>query len=453
LASHTKTTVPPTSSDLEETAELPQLSPAPVGPVDPLSATDAWIAPAFGKETANTQTLPTLSSHRRARDTSQHDAEIGALRSDLASVSESRSQLERDIDSLSGNLRELEQLLNRKSEELSIYEREVGQRDRRIAELEGRTTQLDSDLAARQNQYETELAERQTRFDAELAAVNAQRTQLQLELTQARSEGDTLQGRTQTQASELAALKKENAALTQRFQAAETDLVQWRTRGERYRETLQSLEGQRQLYDGMVAEREARISALEHAAAERERLVGAREEDLRGAVRDQEERVRELDAVRARAEAATATARDRIVALESETRVQEQQIRDSRAQSQAREQSQSAELSAQQQRIAELEKARAEIAATAAAARDRIVALESETRTQDQGLRELRAQTQAREQSLSAELAAQQQRGTELERLRAEAAAAAAAAHAQADTDAAAAREPTASRACARTRR
>jgi hypothetical protein len=41
---NTKTNAPP-SADLEETAELPQLSPSMAAAIDPLSATDAWRAP------------------------------------------------------------------------------------------------------------------------------------------------------------------------------------------------------------------------------------------------------------------------------------------------------------------------------------------------------------------------------------------------------------------------
>jgi chromosome segregation ATPase len=438
LASNIKTTVPPSSSDLEETAELPQLSPPPVGSADPLSATDAWMAPAIDNDAVNTQTLPTLSSHRRGRD-SNHEAEIGALRSDLASVSESRSQLERDIDSLSGNLRELEQLLNRKSEQLTVYEREVGQRDRRIAELEARAGQLDAELATRQSHYETELAARHARFDAELSALTQQRSEAQEQLGVARSDGEALRARADAQAAELTSLKAERTQLTQRYRAAETDLAQWRTRGERYRETLQGMEGRRQLYDGVVAEREARIAALEQAAAEHERRAGAREEGLQTAVRDHEERVRELDAARTRAEAATATARDRIVALETEIRQQEQQLRELRTRSQAREQSLGAELSAEQQRAAGLEKARAESAAAATAARERIAALEGETRASDASLTALRTQSEERLQTLQGQLAEQQRRIGELESARAEVEAAASTARARAEADAAAA--------------
>ena len=431
MATNTKTSVPPSSTDLEETAELPQLSATGVVLADPLSSTDAWLAPSPSIDTSNTQDLPTLSTHKRSRESNVREsnpieAEIGALRSDLASVSESRSKLERDIDSLSGNLRELEQLLNRKIEELSVYEREVGLRDRRIAELEARAHQLGNDLVARQQQFDSELGQRQTHFDSQLAAVEAQRLALDEQLTKARAEGETLRAQNKSQASDLQSLKSERAALTQRVQAAETDLVQWRERGERYRETLQSLEGRRQLYDSAVAEREARIAALEHEGTLGRRAADARAEELQAAVRVQEARVRELDAARTRAEAANTSARQRIAALEAETRAQEQSLRELRAQSQQREQSLSADVGAQQQRNTELERARNETAAAAAAARDRIVALEAEIETQERQLRELRAQGQAHEQSLTADLAGQKQRNAELEKARSESAAAAA---------------------------
>jgi len=199
-------------------------------------------------------------------------------------------------------------------------------------------------------------------------------------------------------------------------------------RGERYRESLQSLEGRRELYDTVIAEREARIATLERDAAERERLVGAREEDLRIAVRGQEERVRELDAQRTRADAAAATARDRIAALEAESRVQQDTYRELRAQTLQCEQELNSTLRQAQQRNAELETARTASDAALASARERIAALEGASREQSESLATLRAQTQLREQESSAALRQEQQRAAELETARAEAATAAAAA-------------------------
>jgi chromosome segregation ATPase len=447
LSSKIKSSPPPSSSDLEETAELPQLSPIAAAAIDPLSATDAWTSQSAddGATTANVPTLThQLSRRARAEAAAQqpdpHEAEIGALRSDLASVNESRSQLERDLQSLGGNLRDLEQMLNRKSEQLSVYEREVGQRDRRIAELETRVEQLDSELASRQAQFDNELASRQMRFDAELVSLNAQRSGLQEGLSKTRADGEAMQARNAAQAAELGALKSERAELAQRCQSAEIDLAQWRMRGERYRESLQSQEGRRQLYEGMIAEREARIATLERDFIERERLVGAREEDLRITVRGQEERVRELDAARTRADAAAATARDRIAALEAENRAQQQAVREQSVQSPAREKDLNRTLSAQQQRNGELEAATARANAEAASARERITSLEADSRKLAESLAELREQAQAREEAMSSALRAEQQRTAELERTRFESDRAAAAARTQAEAEAASAR-------------
>jgi golgin subfamily B member 1 len=459
LSSHTKTNTPP-SADLEETAELPLLSATGASAIDPNSSTDAWISPAIHDDNADTSNLPTLGQQRsRAARTdseplehSLREAEIGALRSDLASVSESRSHLERDLQSLSGNLRELEQMLNRKSEQLSVYEREVGLRDRRIAELEAQIAQLDATLAERQSKFASELTAKQNHFDSELASVNTQRTGLSDQLVTVRADAEAARARIESQAAELLGLKAERSKILQRAQSAEFDLAQWRARGERYQETLQSLEGRRELYDGMIAEREARIASLEQEAAERERHVGAREEDLRVAVRNQEQRASELDAARTRADAAAKTARERIAALEAEVRQQEQKLREQRSQSGTREAEMATTLKAQQQRNAELDatraqvdaaaaKARTEADAAAVRARERIAALEAETRTQAESLRELGAKTGMREDEMTAALSAQQRRNAELDAARTQADAAAAKAHAEAYAAAAKARE------------
>src|SRR4029077_3658056 len=90
LAKNTKTSVPPSTPDLEETAELPQLSATRVALGDPLSATDAWLAPSPppSSDTSSTQDVPTLSTRKRSRESNAREAnpieaEIGALRSDL----------------------------------------------------------------------------------------------------------------------------------------------------------------------------------------------------------------------------------------------------------------------------------------------------------------------------------------------------------------------------------
>jgi chromosome segregation ATPase len=397
----------PSPVDLEETAELPQLPSAFAAPGDPLSATDTWISPAIAKPRVPEQ-IPSLSPPR-ARESSaqpaahpeieQREAEIGALRSNLASVSESRSQLEHDLGSLGDKLRELEQMLNRKSEELSVYEREVGLRDRRIAELEARTAQL----------------------DAALATMGADGAFVRDELQTARADAEAAHARHKALAADITALKSAYAAVCQRMQAAELDLTQWRTRGEHYREALQSLEGRRELYDGMLAERETRLDELERELTERARTSAAREEELRTSLRSEAERVRELDAERSRLEAATATARERIAVLETETRLRETSLQELRTQSGARAEEQSVALRGEKERNADLDAARTRADSTVAAARERIAALEAETRLKDDSLRDLRAQSLARQEELSAALGVEQERNAELDGARARA--------------------------------
>jgi chromosome segregation ATPase len=396
----------PSPIDLEETAELPQLPPSALGaPTDELAATDTWSAPAGAKPRVP-EHIPSLSP--RARESAppaarvppeeqiRREAEIGALRSDLASVNESRSQLEHDLGNLGGQLRELEQLLNRKSEELSVFEREVGIRDRRIAELEARAAQL----------------------DATLATMGADGAFVRDELQAARTDAEGAHARHTALASEMLALKATHAAVCQRAQAAELDLAQWRTRGERYREALQSMEGRRELYDGMLADREARIAEVERELTERGRKSGAREEELQAALRTESERVRTLDAERSRLEAVAATARERIAALETETRLQASTLRELRTQSGERAEEQSVALRSEKERNAELDAARTRADSAAATARERIAALEAETRLKEDSLRELRAQSLARQEELSAAVRLAQERNAELDAAR-----------------------------------
>jgi chromosome segregation ATPase len=383
----------PPSIDLEETAELPQLPASALSaPPDELSATDTWIGPAAAKARSRESTPAAAQPEEHSR----REAEIGALRSDLASVQETRSQLEHDLGNLGGQLRELEQLLNRKSEQLSVYEREVGIRDRRIAELEARAAQL----------------------DAALATMGADGAFIRDELQAARTDAESAHARHTALTNEMLALKSTHAAVCQRAQAAELDLAQWRTRGERYREALQSMEGRRELYDGMLADREARIAEVEHELTERARTSGARAEELQAALRAESERVRTLDGERARLESAAATARERIAALETETRLQEATLRELRTQSGERAEEQSVALRSEKERNAELDAARARADSAAATARERIAALEAETRLKEDSLRELRSQSLARQEELSAALRLEQERNAELDAAR-----------------------------------
>src|ERR1700689_213733 len=328
----------PTTVDLEETAELPMLPGVSkvIGTDDPMGATDSWPAPTASRAS------PAARSSARPADTaggedatqelrleqSLREAEIGALRSDLASVTESRGQLEQNLGNLTTNLRELEQLLNRKSEQLSMFEREVGLRDRRITELESQSATI----------------------GGEYAAVTAERDALRADLKGAREEAAAAHAAIESHDASASASLKERKAQARRLGLVESDLTLARAQAERFRENLHSLEGRRQVFDSLLGDREAlisersqRVAALEREVAERISLHAEREQDLLGKNKLEQQRVATLEAQalamraeqeqqQAAAQAAEKAALERHVALEAELRAQAQNIGELRAQ-------------------------------------------------------------------------------------------------------------------------
>jgi chromosome segregation ATPase len=331
----------PSTVDLEETAELPILPGAStvIGADDTLSATDTWSGPATTRASASARgstAARAAETARRDTDATQEvrveqslrDAEIGALRSDLASVTERRGQLEQSLGNLTTNLRELEELLNRKSEQLSMFEREVGLRDRRIAELESQNATMGGDYSA----------------------ATAERDRLRAELKAALEEVAAAHAAIESHDASASAGLKERQAQARRLRLLEADLAQARAQAERLRENLQSFEGRRHIFESMLGDRETvisergyRLAALEREIAERIKLHAAHEENLLRNIKTEQERVAELDAEgmalrsereqqQAVAEAAQRAALERHVALEGEIRSQAQTIGDLRAQ-------------------------------------------------------------------------------------------------------------------------
>ena len=279
----------PSAVDLEETAELPMLPGMSnaVAAEDPLAATDAYHhAPTImrGAPDPNADALERTQDKIRRDETREQriarDAEIGALRSDLASVTESRGQLERNLGNLTTNLRDLEQLLNGKSEQLSMFEREVGQRDRRIAELESRTATL----------------------DGELAAASSERDSLRSELKSAREEAESSRKLAEARDASAGAVLKEREQQARRIRLLETDLTQVRLNAERYRETLQSMEGRRQIFESMLDERETAliehggtVAKLETEMNQRTQFNVVREQELKSQLSTAQDRLRQLE--------------------------------------------------------------------------------------------------------------------------------------------------------------
>src|SRR6202167_5757055 len=330
----------PTTVDLEETAELPVLPGAStiIGVDDPTGSTDSWmVSPAALRASSQAHSSAVARAADPRRDDATHelrveqslrDAEIGALRSDLASVTESRGQLEQNLGNLTTNLRELGQLLNRKSEQLSMFEREVGLRDRRITELESQSATI----------------------GGEYAAVTAERDTLRADLKGAREEAAAAHAAIESHDASASASLKERQAQARRLRLVESDLTLARAQAERFRENLHSLEGRRQVFDSLLGDREAlisersqRVAALEREVAERISLHAEREQEVLGKNKLEQQRVATLEAQalamraeqeqqQAAAQAAEKAALERHVALEAELRSQAQNIGELRAQ-------------------------------------------------------------------------------------------------------------------------
>ena len=290
--------VPPGEQDLEETAELPALqlseetgeipeagrvaqptAPAPAPVVEPPGA--ALVAPESGHHTA----------------------------------------IEENLSSLTLSLRELEDQLNHKSEQLSLFEREVGARDARIEALRLDLQKRDHDLQ--------EIDARMSEREATLQQLNASRDQLEQELH--RTQGELVQVRQRQ--SDLEAQRSRHEQQQARL---ETELSELRVRGERHRETLHSVEARRGFFDSLLGERDradadqqARIASLDKLNEDLRRAVSAREQELSAALereRNQEQELRQqlqesaerAAGLRAELEAALAVAEQRQVALLAE---------------------------------------------------------------------------------------------------------------------------------------
>jgi chromosome segregation ATPase len=158
---------------------------------------------------------------------------------------EARGQLEGSLRALTENLRALEENLRVKSHELSVYEREVGARDRQIAELRALLS------------GSTQQHEQATLANAGLqAAIDALRAQLGA----ATFERDR---HAAAHAEVEAARNERELALTRASEHAS----QMQHRAESYLEELQTIEVQRQVFEGMVAERELQLQDVESGAA------------------------------------------------------------------------------------------------------------------------------------------------------------------------------------------
>jgi ParB family transcriptional regulator, chromosome partitioning protein len=180
---------------------------------------------------------PRESDEQRARHAAELQAqqqEIATLRQNLAVATSSREQLQAKLFALTTRIHDLEQLPRQTDEQRSRHERELGERDRRLAEL----TQ---ELAARAEQQRLEGAERDQQ------RVHLERVQAELSsATQLRERQTSVQADTERERA------RRDAALAR----SQEDLTALQRRVAGLHEALHRAETRRQVFEAMLRERE-----------------------------------------------------------------------------------------------------------------------------------------------------------------------------------------------------
>jgi chromosome segregation ATPase len=271
--------VPPSKDgDIEQTAELPVLD---------IAAYEA----AHGEKSGSTDTW-----HMPALQLGSTGAAAAAA---AVQVPDDRSmQLEYDLRSLSESLRDVEGRLARKGERLVELERELANARAERAAAEERAVAL--------------VSAAEERADALVRAANDRATSLVAELNTARTELSTEQGRTaglqanveqfqitvRTHETREYEAAKQLSAREQEVTALRGDLLEADTRAARYLESLQSLEGRRNIFDeqllGLDGEVEAREAQLVKLREELARQSG-QARDLSTDVVERQRRVEALE--------------------------------------------------------------------------------------------------------------------------------------------------------------
>ena len=282
-----------TDPDLEITADYP--------PISPEAAADSWVSPPRAQAVA-------------AEDPSRaYHEEIRTLRQSVASVTVVRDQLQADLSALTAKRHELEELLLTRDALLSNHERELSARQHEIGTLRESLTalttsrdQLQADLSALSSklqpleqsagegeaqrlQHQRELAERDQRLaelSEDLAARGqqqflavAERDDLQARLQRAKADLSSIAQRRerQTSAQADAELARRTAALAR----SHDEMTELQRRVVGHREALQRAEARRQVFEAMLREREemlderdARLRALQNESEAQRREHG-----------------------------------------------------------------------------------------------------------------------------------------------------------------------------------
>ena len=249
-----------------ETARLPAVTVEQLsGDVDPLDRTDSW---------ASTDSWKLGPEQQRDLE---REAELGTLRSNLATMAESRGYLENSLRSLTSSLRELEARLLGES---------------------SRTSGLESDLRAR----EAQLAGLQKELEAgraQWAGSQAERESLQQQLQALQEAG----------AAQLRVIEMLEAARQSDQDAQQAMLLEHEARAAALSRALAQI-GERESAAGALQSRLAELDAAAQLAAE---VARAREQQLQESVAGREAEL-------AHVTAELAEARQRIAVLQSEQR-------------------------------------------------------------------------------------------------------------------------------------
>ncbi len=265
--------IPPKDPDLEITAELPVLDVAAYETAiteDRTGSTDTWHMPTLNAQAAQAATAA---------------AAVAGSAGTVGAAEDRSLRLETDLRALSGNLRDVEERLTRKGERLIELERELANaRAERVA-VDERAASLVSEAQARAANAIRESEERaaalvtaaEERAAAVAAQLSAARSELSTEQARATSlqvsveERDlaarTLQSHDQQLLTQLAARERELAL-------ARGDLRALETRTAHHLESLQTLEGRRNIFDeqllGLADElqaRDAQVAQLQQELA------------------------------------------------------------------------------------------------------------------------------------------------------------------------------------------
>jgi len=301
--------------DLEDTADYPPVSapaPASVSTTATIQAqvADTWVMPKLDEAqppaaaTAPAEPVAAAKPAPVPEDLLRpYVEENSKLRAELSAASTDRDELQQQLEQRTAANRELERRLQLEAERLTQLQGEA-------AQFERRGTELAAELEARTAQWRT--------ADAERAELHARFESAQAELTAQAQQRERL-------AASQSEAERERAHRETALARSQEELTELHRRVAGHCEALRAVEGQRQLYDSMLREREdmidqadARARAAEARAQEAERLLAQRPPEPEHKPEPDHELPRRIAALEAQLEESRAEARTLAEQLRSE---------------------------------------------------------------------------------------------------------------------------------------